>query len=231
MRIEDMPVQLSKFVVNLSGSLVLVLAGAGDLCAEELFYRYEDARGLTVIDDRVPPEFARKGYTVLNKHGRVVEVVPRELTAREMKNGNSPAVRKQMQAEMRTRQQRYDEVLLGRYSSATDIEAAMWRKVNEIKVRINSLKGSIARLSSQVEEKQREAADLERAGETVPEGLPRSIAELRAEIAKAEQDIQLQEKDRKTTEARFKYDKKRFLELRPPPARPAEPAPAPTAAS
>jgi uncharacterized small protein (DUF1192 family) len=230
MREKDIPVHSLKAVVNLAGSLMLVLVSAGALCAEELFYRYEDARGLTVIDDRVPPEFARKGYTVLNKHGRVVEVVPRELTAREMKNSNSPAVRKRMQAEMRTRQRRYDEVLLGRYSTTADIEAAMWRKVNEIKVRINSLKGSIARLSSQVEERQREAADLERAGEKVPADLPRSIAALRKEIAKAEQDIQLHEKDRRTTEARFQYDKERFLELRPPRARPAEPAPALTAA-
>lgn len=200
--------------------IALALAIAGGLgsslvAAGELFYRYENAEGVTVIDDHVPPEFAYKGYTVLSRGGRVVEVVPRALSEAERNDPNGEAVRLRLQAEDRERQKRYDQALLARYSAVADIEDAKSRKVNEVKVRINLLKGNIASMRTQLEARQQEAADLEREGRSVPADLPKTIESLREEIAKSEAHIGRLEVERTTTEMRFDMDVQRFKVLRP----------------
>lgn len=201
--------------------LVMALGGTA-IAAEKdkLYYRYENAEGITVIDDHVPPQFAYKGYSVLNAQGRVVEVVPRALTAAERRDVNSSAVQQRLRAEQSARQQRYDELLLSRYSSVSDVEAARERKVNAIKVRINGLKGSIEGLKKELESQQQQAAELERESQQVPEDLLRAIEGLRAEIAAAEQQIERYESERSNTETRFEYDAQRLRELRPDVPRP-----------
>jgi chromosome segregation ATPase len=196
------------------------VSGRGLEAAEELFYRYENAEGVTVIDDHVPPQFAYKGYSVLSRGGRVVEVVPRALSEAERNDPNGEAVRLRLQAEDRERQKRYDQALLARYSAVADIEDAKLRKVNEVKVRINLLKGNIASMRTQLEAHQQEAADLEREGRPVPGDLPRTIESLREEIARSEAQIGRLEVERTTTELRFDMDVQRFKVLRPEPPAP-----------
>ena len=188
------------------------------VAAEELFYRYENVEGVTVIDDHVPPELAYKGYSVLNRSGRVLEVVPRALSEAERRDPNGPAVKARLAAEDRERQQRFDRALLKRYSAVADIEAARTRKLNEIKVRINLLKGGIATQREQLEKTQEEAAGFEREGQSVPAELPAAIASLREEIAKTEGQIAQHEKELAAAELRFELEIARFKVLRPAPA-------------
>ncbi|MBP8924424.1 MAG: hypothetical protein KBG75_01065 [Pseudomonadales bacterium] len=203
-----------------------VLTASGASHAQERFYRYQNADGVTVIDDRVPPQFTQKGYAILDSNGRVVEVVPRALTEAERRESDSAAINERLHAEEAERQKRYDIMLLGRYSSVEDIEAAELRKVNEIKVRINLLKANISSLKKQLEERQSQAAEMERSGQPIPSELPATIESLRAEIAENERLIGRHEQERETTETRFRYDIERFKVLRPAPA-PAALAPAP----
>lgn len=213
---------------SIRGLRVLGLAALALACwpalAEELFYRYENADGVTVIDDHVPPDLAYKGYSVLSRAGRVVEVVPRALSEAERNDPNGEAVRLRLAAEDRERQKRFDQALLTRYSTLADIEDAKSRKVNEIKVRINMLKGNIASLRQQLEARQQEAAGHEREGQAVPADLPKTIESLRAEIAKSEAQIGRHDVELKATELRYDMEIQRFRTLRPEIA-PAPPAP------
>jgi hypothetical protein len=200
-------------VVAVAGMLAM-LAVAQAMAAER-FFRYENADGITVIDDHIPPQLAYKGYSVLDRNGRVVEVVPRALSEEERRDPNGPAVKLRLAAEEQKRQKRYDEALLIRYSTVADIEAAQLRKVNEIKIRINMLKGNVSNLQTQLETRQGQAAEFERDGQPVPAEYPRSIETLRAQIADAEAQIARHEVERTTTEMRYGMDIERFKVLRP----------------
>ena len=109
------------------GPLVLLLIALGLpgwANASKLLYRYFDDKGVPNIDHRVPPEFAKNGYTVMRPDGTVAEVVPRQLTPEEMKGqGSAEAQRRAAEAEAK-RLQEWDESLLRRYSTTVDIEAA-----------------------------------------------------------------------------------------------------------
>lgn len=195
-------------------ALLSVLGTPPCALAEDRFYKYDNAEGIPVIDDRVPPELAHKGYTVLNRAGRVVEVVPRTLTAAERK-ANPGAVQAMLRAEEAERQRRYDEALLARYSSVADIEDLQRRKVNEVQVRINLQKGSIAGLKQQLESEHAKAADLELAEAPVPADLQEKIEALRASIAEEEARIARLEQDRSTVQTRYQFDIERFRAIRP----------------
>ena len=192
--------------------VVATLFSASSLAAR-VFYRYENDEGVTVIDDHVPPEFSKKGYTIISESGRVIEIVPRELTAEERKGLNSEEVRRRMAAEDLERQRKYDQSLLRRYSTLADIEAAELRKTNEIKVRMNILKGNIAGMSRQLEGHQENAASLERAGQAVPEALLEQMTALREEIAESERRMVIREEELVKLKAKFSFDIARFREL------------------
>lgn len=194
--------------------LLVIACNVGNaLSAEEFFYKYDNAEGVTVIDDHVPPEFAHQGYLVLNRAGRVIEVVPRALTEEE-KRANGPAIQARLRAEEAERQAHYDDALLARYSSVADIEDMQRRRSGEIQVRINLQKGTIANLKAQLEKDQGDAAELEMSEQAVPAQLSERIEGLRASIAEEEARITRLEADKKTVEARYQFDIERFRALR-----------------
>lgn len=199
----------------LAPALLAALLCAPSALAEDTFFRYENAEGVTVIDDHVPPQFAHKGYQVLNAAGRVVEVIPRALTESERKQTNNSVIQAQLRREEQERQARYDDMLLARYSTIEDIEAARKRRLDEIKVRINLLKGNIANQKQQLEARQEEAATLERGGQPVPKDLTGTIESLRAEIGVADQQIVRFRSELAATDLRFNMDVERFHILRP----------------
>ena len=93
--------------------------------------------------------------------------------------------------------------------------AALARRLNEIKVRINLLKGNIANQKQQLEARQEEAATLERGGQPVPKDLTGTIELLRAEIGVADQQIVRFRSELAATDLRFNMDVERFHILRP----------------
>ncbi len=207
----DVKASASTLLQGLLASLLL----SAPVFADELFFRYENAEGVTVIDDQVPPQFAHKGYQVLNPAGRVVEVIPRALTETERKQSDNSVIRAQLRREEQERQARYDDMLLARYSAIADIEDARKRRLNEIKVRINLLKGNISNQKQQLEARQEEAATLERGGQAVPEELTGTIESLRAEIGVADGQIERFKTELTATDLRFDMDVERFHILRP----------------
>ncbi len=195
--------------------LLCALFLAAPVLAEGNFFRYENTEGVTVIDDHVPPQFAHKGYQVLNAAGRVVEVIPRALTEAERKQTNNSVIQAQLRREERERQARYDNMLLARYSTVEDIDAARTRRLNEIKVKINMLKGNIAHLKQRLESSQEEAAALERNGDKVSTELTGTLESLRAEIGVNDHQVARFRLELTATDLRFEIDVERFHILRP----------------
>jgi len=105
-------------------------------------YRYTNERGILVIHDRITPEYATKGYEIINEKGVVTKVVPRQLTAEELAQRD---VKEQMAAAAaaeRERLRKWDESLLLRYSTIEDIEAARERALRDLRIRVSILKSN-----------------------------------------------------------------------------------------
>ena len=163
-----------------------------------------------VVDYRVPAEYVKGGYEVLNDEGIVVEVVPRELNEEERKARDAEEKRA---AEARAEEQRlreWDESLMLRYSTVQDIEAARDRALRDLQIRVSILKSNRRSLKQSVENYQAEAADMERAGIEVDVERLRAIEDLQDEIGVAERAIVEREADIEELRAAYQKDIERF---------------------
>lgn len=161
-----------------------VFPGAAE---QGVFYRYVNKEGVKVLDTSIPPEYAQKGYEILGKSGNVIEVVPPAPTAEEI-------ARQQSQQEILFRYER----LRKRYSDVPAIESARKRRLENLETSISILNGNISTLQSQLENQMNQAATREREGKTVPVHILDAIANSRAELAVAEEllDVRLKEKSK-----------------------------------
>ena len=187
--------------------LVLTLplaAYSGDL------YRYTNAQGNMTVDDHVPPEYAGKGYEVLNEEGMVIQVVPRQLTEEELAERD---IRDKLAATALAEQERlrkWDESLLLRYSTIEDIVAARERALRDLRIRVSILKSNISSLKQQVENYQMVAADIERRGGKVDIQRLTTIEQLQAEIGATERSIVDRQREVAAVQADFQLDIDRF---------------------
>ncbi len=205
---------MSKYCLSVSRMLfvLVALSYVVNSHAAEL-YRYHNSDGVVVIDDKVPPEYSSSGYDVINPNGSLIRRVPRELSGEELTLRNTDEARARLREEEAKRQQAWDESLLLRYSSVEDIEAAESRSMRDLNIRISILKSNLSSIKSQIEREQQKAANIERAGRSVPEELTKNIGILRLEIEDTEQSIAVRQEEINSVKQSFQRNIERFKTL------------------
>lgn len=192
--------------------LSLLLSGL-TIAADNRLFRYKNERGVVVIDDAIPPEYAKLGYEILNQWGEVIETVPRELTPEELAALSDEEKAKRNEKEQAERMQAWDLRLLRRYSTTGDIEAALDRRIKELHIRLSILKANLLSTKKQIERQQAQAANIERSGREVPASLKENIAELQEEIRLAELSIEARNEEIEKVREEFQKDIDRFRYL------------------
>ncbi|GAA5525893.1 hypothetical protein Maes01_02466 [Microbulbifer aestuariivivens] len=173
------------------------LPGKGDV-----LFRYTNEHGVPVLDNVVPPRFVPGGYEVLNRSGRVLEVVPPQLTEEEV-------ARKRRQAAQRLE----DAELLRRYSSLADIENALERKLATAEQDMALLRSNLSSIVRQIEQAEADAASIERNGDQVPPDLVARITNLREEVKVLKQRIAHRQEEAARIKQEFAHAAERFTLL------------------
>ena len=190
-----------------------VLTAAAAIASADNLYRYQNDQGVTVVDFRVPVEYVDYGYEVLDADGRVVDVVPRALTAEERANA---ILQRELEANARAEQQRlqkWDESLLLRYSTVADIEDARDRSLGDLKIRVSILKSNRRSLKHQAENAQARVAASQRAGAEAMQADLDNIALLKREIAVTDAKIERRQLQIAEMTADYQRDIDRFSQL------------------
>lgn len=186
--------------------------GSPSLDAREL-YRYKDASGVSVINDRLPPEIAALGYEVLSETGVLLRVVPPKKTPEQLEAldaQESEVERAQRQAEQ---QRKADELLLIRYSSIDDIKAARERSLQALQIRANILRSNLRSMAQQMGNYQAEAAAIERLGQPLDQERIDAIQNLRARIETSQLALSDREQEVKEVTQAYQADIDRFQHL------------------
>lgn len=203
-----------------SALLLSVALGLSAPAAAQL-YRYTDENGQLVIGNTIPHDAVKRGYDILSNSGRVIETIPpaptpEEIAAREAE--------KQRQQELE-RQRQEDAQLLKRYSHPDQAVKAMHRKIRELEGLIQLKRGNISVISSQLDNEQSRAANMERAGQTIPDATLEKIRRLESQIRDIEREITSQRQELSDIREAFIKDierleriteKQRTLPLDPP---------------
>lgn len=214
----------STTVVRQFSKVAVVLAGTGLLLAlhqsawaqsetGRVFYRYQDASGVTVINHQIPPEYAQKGYEVVTARGDVLRVVDPALTG---KDASEQALQRERKAELDA----WDAELRRRYSTVRDIEAAKQRKLAQVNGSIAILQGNLRNLKQQIAQQHAQAAKNERMGVAVPPALLAALASLEEELKVNEENMAERQQQYQRIEAKYDRDIERFKVIEPVSPRP-----------
>lgn len=168
----------------------------------KVLYRYKDDKGVLVLDQRVPPRYVARGYEVLNLSGRVLKVVPPELSGEELAEKR----RREKQAEE-------DRQLLKRYNSVADIESARGRKLAIVEQDMAIMRSNITNLGQQIEQEQEVAARTQRNGREVSPELLARIDDLREEVSVLQERLRRREKEAQQINEEFDSAASRYAEL------------------
>ena len=188
-------------------ALALALGFSAQAAAN--MYRYTDENGQIVISSTIPQEATKRGYDILNDNGRVIDTIPpaptdEEIAAREAE--------KQRQKEL-AEQREQDRALLKRFSHPDQAVKAMHRKIRELEGLIQLKRGNISVISSQLDNEQSRAANMERAGREIPEGTLDKIRRLEAQIRDIEREITSQTQEIEELRKAFEADIERLEEV------------------
>lgn len=163
------------------------------------YYRYVNDQGVKVMNHSIPPEFAQRGYEVLNISGRVIKVVPPALTEADIQA-----------LEERQRVREEYEVLARRYSSPHDIEEAKLRQLERLDANIALVRGNINNLKRQIDGIGAKAAEYERAAKPVPQNLLDSLAKTRNEMVNSENLMVIRVAEKQKVIDKFEREKTIF---------------------
>jgi len=184
-----------------AASLLLIALPLAGQAAE--LYRYLDRNGTLVIDRQgVPPEYAGKGYDVLNEQGRMIRKVAPALPAAELDR------------QARERQQALvDGQLRKLYSNVEDVDRAKARKLAELDGVLQIKKANLEatrQLQSQLME---QAAVQQRNGQALPADLQARLDAAAADQVRLQTDLQRYAEMRTSTSAAFDADRARMQRL------------------
>ena len=189
------------FMQALAIALIVAVShsASGDNYGGGTLYRYINDEGVRVLGHSIPPEYAQKGYEIVNTQGHILKTVKPRLKDSDL-------------AEQRRLEKLadWDEDLLRRYSTVADVEAAKSRRLAEIETSIAILRGNILSMDSQIAREQAKAAARERRGQEVPEFILVTIKNIKAERDAAERLKSTRQQEYDQVSARFDKDIDRF---------------------
>jgi len=188
-------------------ALALALGFSAQVAAN--MYRYTDENDQIVISSTIPQEATKRGYDILSNNGRVIETIPPAPTEEEIAAREAEKQRQKELAEQREK----DRALLKRFSHPDQAVKAMHRKIRELEGLIQLKRGNISVISSQLDNEQSRAANMERAGREIPEATLEKIRRLESQIRDIEREITSQTQEIEELRKAFEADIERLEEV------------------
>ena len=207
----------------------LLLLGGPALAQNKKVYRWVDADGNVHYTESLPPEHRDSGHDVLNDQGLVVDENQRLTPQKTEDQKSEEEIKAEEAAELprdssglprpkplyteAEKQQRMDNFLMLRYESEQEITDAMDVEIKQLNYDRRLIEGSQASIMEAWRGQIREAANRQRAGQTVDDGVQREVTKLQSELAQNRRELAALEEREAKIRADFQaqLDRYRFL--------------------
>lgn len=193
--------------------LVALLAGlAISLPASAKMYKWVDDKGTTHYGETIPPEYANKDRSELNKAGKVVKTQD-VLTPEERRAKEATDAKKRVDDEAAIEAKRRDKALVNTYSNEKEIDLARSRNLQQVEARITSISSQVKSANGSLLGLQKEADARKQSGKPVPPSLQEDLQESQTRLDRLQQDLDKAKAEKAAVEARYDADKARYKEL------------------
>ena len=185
--------------------VALVLLAAFSANTEASLYKWVDERGETHYGEVVPPEYANRDQTQLDK-GRAVKKPDSQSDA-----AKSDTTMNGEQAAMD--QRRKDKALLNTYSNEKEIDLARDRNLQQVEARITGAQLLLKSAQGSLDGYHNEAVAKQQAGKAIPDSLQSDLNAAENKVAKLKQDLAKAQEKEASVKAGYEADKIRYREL------------------
>jgi len=175
--------------------LLLSWIGASHSAPSARLYRYINAEGVVVIDDKIPPRYVTQGYDILSRTGQLLDTVAPSIPQN--------IVEKVLRKKVLEAREKEDRFILISYSSVAEIKAGMVRKLEQLDREIKSINTNIKGSNKRIAFEQQRAANYQRGGRKVPENVRVTLSDLEFEVKKSESLLVLKREEYEKTEERY----------------------------
>ena len=198
----------------LLSSLILLpaLLSCGESRAERIF-KWVDENGEIQYGDRVPPQYASKERSVIDDQGRTVKV--NEAPKSPEEKAVAQALMKQQAEAKKSKEQEAvrDHSLLSTYSSEEDMLQARDSKVASVETLIQLTNSRLESMQKRLNELTNDAAEFERSGKKLPDGLVNQMKNIKEQIQHNEDFLKAKQEEKEEIAHKFDEDIKRYREL------------------
>lgn len=156
-------------ILLLISALVISQANAANL------YKYKDDQGREITGSRVPAEFVKNGYQVLNKRGQVIEVVQRTLTAEERAAQSEQLEQQRLLEQAALRQEEEDRMLLRLYRTPEEVVRRRDATIEQLEAQMIVLNSLLEDAEEKLAELEKRVVNNENAGTQVPANLTAQV--------------------------------------------------------
>lgn len=183
----------------------LLLAGGNLAAQKQKVYRWVDQDGNVHYTESLPPDYKDTGHDVLNDQGLVVDenqhLTPQKAdeqkSAEEIKQEEAAELPRDSSGLPRPKplyteaekQQRMDNFLMLRYESEQEITDAMNVEIKQLNYDRRLIEGSQASIMEAWRGNIREAANRQRAGQKVGDGVHQEIAKLQSKLRQNRREL------------------------------------------
>ncbi len=206
--------RLAAFAPLLPFALVVALGGA-PVCAQGAqLYRWVDEQGNVNYTDKIPASQVEQGHVELSDDGMRVRTVAPAKKLEEIQRERELERLRAQQQRLIEQQKAEDSVLLRTFRNTDDMLMVRDGKLSAIDVMIQVTKGSLRRQQDWLAQLRGEAAELERAGEPLPDQLRGRIAATEHALNQTMAKILEREQQKQEVKETFARDLKRFRQLK-----------------
>ena len=198
-------------------TLLWVSSAVADSKESEV-YRWTDNEGVMHYGDRIPPEFAATGHTVLNEQGIEIDRIDGEKTAEEKAEQKRRAELLAEQRKTRDAALLRDKVLLSTYLSIDEIEALRDRRIELVagqirvtQIYLDNLREKILKLEKEAQRFSPYSTNAN--ARPIDEKLSRDLSDTLDSIMLYEQNLARSRREQNQLMAKFSADIDRFKEL------------------
>jgi Domain of unknown function (DUF4124) len=175
-------------------------------------YRWVDEHGVVHYGDRLPPEYATKENTILNRQGV-------EVRRNEAQKTPEQLAEEQKHAEALLRQKQHDAFLLTTYTSVKDIESLRDERLDQISGQRRAAEQYVEGLHSRLSNLQTRARNFAPYNETpgarpMPDDLAEDLVRTMNEMKSQKNALAAKDAEESALRVQFQADIDRFRELR-----------------
>ena len=192
--------------------LLPTLLSGGKVLAERI-YKWVDENGEIQYGDRVPPRYATTERSEMNNQGQTVKVYEAPMTPEEKAEAQALVTKQAREKKIAEQQAVRDHSLLSTYSSEEDMLLARESKVASVETLIQLTNSRIDSMQKRLGELTNDAAEFERSGKKLPEGLVNQMKNLKEQIERNEEFLKTKQEEKEQIASKFDEDIKRYREL------------------